>query len=111
MPQLVFGCAVPFLFLYDFEAAALAGIGRIEDVGKKFDSFAQAFDDAEPLLIVGTLEHLHHVSHIRGVRARDKGCSAGDQFFHWVHWLIDCAGWIRLGFESDRRGWRRLSLR
>ena len=49
--EFVLGCVVPFFFLDHFEAAALLRIGRIEYVGKKFDAFAQAFDDAEALVI------------------------------------------------------------
>ena len=51
-----------FLFLDHFEAAALARIGRIEDVREKFDAFAQAFDDAEALVVHRALDHLDHVS-------------------------------------------------
>ena len=75
MPQFVLGRAVPFLFLNDFEAAALFWIGRIEDVRKKFDAFRQTFDDAEALMIERTLDQLHHVRHVRSVRARDE-CGA-----------------------------------
>src|SRR5437667_3425202 len=60
MPQLVLGCAVPFLFLDHFEAAAFLRIGRIEHVGKKFDAFRQASDDAEALESDRAIDHFHH---------------------------------------------------
>ena len=109
--EFVLGCAVPFLFLDHFEAAALLRIGRIEYVGKKFDAFSQTFDDAEALVIECALDQLDHVSHVRGVRARDERRAAGDQFFHRVDRLIDRAGGIGFRFESDRRGRRGLFLR
>ena len=52
MTELVFGCAVPFLFLDNFEAAAFLWIARIEYVRKKFDALRHTFDDAEPLVVV-----------------------------------------------------------
>ena len=43
------------------EGAAFARIGRVEGAGEKFDAFAQAFDDAEALVIHRALDHLDHV--------------------------------------------------
>src|SRR5437879_3323549 len=56
--ELVLGCAVPFLFLDHFKAAALLRIGWIEYVGEKFDAFAQAFDNAEALVVHRALDQL-----------------------------------------------------
>src|SRR5439155_5649931 len=111
MPQFVLGCAVPFLFLNDFEAAALFWIGWIEYVREKFDAFRQTFDDAEALVIERALNQLQHVRRVRSVRARDECGAAGDQLFHRVDRLIDCAGRIGLALESDGRCGRRLFLR
>ena len=72
VPQLVLRRIVPFSFLDQFEAAALLRVGRIEDVRKKFDAFAQAFDDAEALVVHRALDQLHHVWYLRGVCAGDK---------------------------------------
>ena len=61
VPQLVLGRVVPFSLLDQFEAAALLRVGGIEHVREKFDAFAQAFDNAEALVIHGALDHLDHV--------------------------------------------------
>src|SRR6266436_3257028 len=90
----VLGCAVPFLFLDHFEAAAFFRVGGIEYVREKFDAFAQAFDDAEALVIERALDQLDHVSHIRGVGACDECRAACDQFFHRIDGLIDRASGI-----------------
>src|SRR6187200_1655057 len=78
VPELVLGCAVPFLFLDDFEAAALLRISRVEYVWKKFDAFAQTFDDRKALMIERALDHLHHVHNVRGMCPRDEGGPARD---------------------------------
>jgi hypothetical protein len=62
----------------------LRGFGRIEDVGEKFDAFAQTFDDAEALVIQRALDHFHHVFDLGGVGARDEGGPGADQLFHRV---------------------------
>jgi hypothetical protein len=110
MSQLVFWCAVPFLFLDEIEAASFARVGRIEHIREKFDAFAQAFDNAEALVIERALDHLNHVIDVRGVGARDEARSAGDQFFHRIDRLIDRAGGIGLALESDGRRRRGLLL-
>ncbi len=107
----VLGCAVPFLFLDHFETAALAWVGWIEDVREKLDAFAQTFDDTEALVIEGALDHLHHVSDVRGVGPRDERGTGRNQFFHRIHRLIDRAGGIGFALESQWRGRRGLFLR
>src|SRR6266404_2475443 len=102
VPEFVLRRAVPFLFLDYFKAAAFFRVGRIEYVREKFDAFAQAFDDAEPLVIERALDQLDHVGDVRGVRARDKCRSACDQFFHRVDGLIDRAGRVGFALEPDR---------
>ena len=74
----VLGGVVPFLFLDQLEAAAFARVGRIEDVGIKFDAFTQAFDGGEARMIHGALDHLDHVIDLGGVGARDEGGPGGN---------------------------------
>lgn len=111
MTQFVFRRVVPFLFLDELEAAPFARIGRVEDVGIKFDAFTQTFDDAETLVIEGALDHFHHVFDLGGVGARDEGGAGADELFHRIDRLIDGAGRVGLGFETDGRGGRSLLLR
>src|SRR4029077_14520642 len=56
--QLVLGGVVPFLFLDQLEAAALAWIGRIEGTGIKFDAFTQTLDSGKTGMIHSALDHL-----------------------------------------------------
>ncbi len=111
VPQLVLRSIVPFLFLDHFEAAAFFRIGWIEHVREKFHAFAQAFDDAEALVIERALDHFHHVFDLRGMSTRDESRPASDQFFHRIHRLIDRARGVGLAFETDRRRRRGLFLR
>ena len=89
----------------------LRGLAGVEGAGVKFDALAQAFDDGEALVIHGALDHLDHVIDLGGVGARDEGGAGADELFHRVDRLVDRAGRVGLGFETDGRRGRGLLLR
>src|SRR6476619_671263 len=106
--QLILRGVVPFLFLDQLEAAALAWIGRIEGAGIKFDAFTQTFDSGKTGMIHGALDHLDHVIDLGGVGARDEGGPSADQLFHRIDRHVDRARRVGLAFETDGRGGRSL---
>ncbi len=108
MAEFVLGAVIPVFFLDQLEAAAFARIGRIEDVGEKFDAFAQTFDDAEALVIERALNHVHHVFDLSGMGARDEGGPGGNELFHRINRLIDRAGRVGFALETDGRRGRGL---
>ena len=105
---LIFRGVIPFLFLDEFEAAAFARVGRIEGAGEKFNALAQAFDNAEALVVHRALDHLDHVIDLRGVGARDEAGPGADELFHRIDRHVDGAGRVGLGFETDGRRRRGL---
>src|SRR4029077_714623 len=106
--QLILGGVVPFFFLDQLEAAALAWIGRIEGAGIKFDAFTQTFDGGKAGMIHGALDHLDHMIDLGGVGARDEGGAGANQLFHRIYRHVDRAGGFGLTFEADGRGRRGL---
>jgi len=64
----------------------------------------------KPLVIERALDHLDHMGHLCGVRARDEGCPGTDEFLHRIDRLIDRTGRIGLALESDGRRRRGLFL-
>ena len=58
----------------------------------------------------GALEDFHHVIDLGGMGTAHESGSTGSQFHHGIDGAVDRSGGIRLGFESDRRGGRRLLL-
>src|SRR5204863_9466590 len=67
--------------------------------------------DAKALVVHGALDHLDHVVHLAGVGPGDEGGAGADELFHRVDRLVDRAGRVGLGFETDRRRGRGLFLR
>lgn len=57
-----------------FEVAALARVGGVEGAGIEFDAFAEAFDDAEPVVVHRLV---HHAEEVFGVCAGCSGDEAG----------------------------------
>ena len=90
-------------FRDEVEFSAFAGVRRIESAFVEFHAFAQAFDDAEAVVIHGGFHHLEDVIGIRVRGARDEGGAGRDQLFHRVDRLIHRAPDIGLALETNRR--------
>ena len=111
MSKLIFGSVIPLFFLNQFEASTFTRVGRIESTREKFDTFTQALNYREPLMIHRAFDRLHHVSNLPGVGSSDESGPGSDKLFHGINWLIDCALGIGFRFETNRRGGRSLFLR
>jgi len=98
--------------LGDFvEHAAFARVARVERAFVKFHAFAQAFDEAETVVIHRGLHHLQHVVRVRVRRARDERGAGGDRLLHRVDRIIHRAPLVGLALETERRRGRSLFLR
>ena len=97
--------------LRDFiEYAAFARIARVKRAFVKLDAFAQAFDEAETVVIHRGFHHRQNVIRIRGRRARDKRGTGGDGLFERIDRIIDRAPNVGLALEAERRRGRSLFL-
>src|SRR5262249_11709325 len=93
------------------EHAAFARVAGVERTFVTFPAFAQAFDEAETIMVHRGFHHLQDVVGI-GVRgARDKSGAGGNRLLHGVDWIINRAPLIGLALETERRGGRSLLFR
>ena len=93
------------------EHAAFARVAGVERAFVKFHAFAQAFDEAETVVVHRGFHHLQNVVRI-GVRgARDERGPGGDRLLHRVDRIIHRAPLVGLALETERRRGRGLLLR
>jgi len=93
------------------EHAAFARIARVERAFVEFDAFAQAFDEAEAVVIHRGFHHLEDVVRVRVRGARDEGGPGGDGLLERVDRIINRTPEVGLALEAERRRGRGLFLR
>ena len=91
-----------------FEVAALARVGGVEGAGIEFDAFAEAFDDAESVVVHCFVHHAEEVFGVCAGCSGDEAGAAGYQLFHRIDGLVFGAGSVGFAFEADGRGGRGL---
>lgn len=85
------------------ERPALPGVRAVEGAREELDAFAQALDEAEPVVVEGRLHHLEQMIRVGMGGAGDKRRAGGEGVPQGgIDRLVDRTPDVRLALEPER---------